>query len=46
VIREEMEAAGYQFQEEHSFLPRQNFLVFTRNSVGSRVRDPGRVPSG
>jgi ubiquinone/menaquinone biosynthesis C-methylase UbiE len=33
VIRTEMEAAGYQLQEEHSFLPRQNFLVFTLSSA-------------
>jgi ubiquinone/menaquinone biosynthesis C-methylase UbiE len=28
VIRSEMEAAGYRFEHEYSFLPRQHFLVF------------------
>ena len=29
-IRSEMEAAGYTLEHEYSFLPRQNFLVFSR----------------
>jgi ubiquinone/menaquinone biosynthesis C-methylase UbiE len=30
VIRGEMEAAGYKFEREYGFLPRQHFLVFSR----------------
>ena len=46
VIRKEMEAAGYQFQDEHSFLPRQNFLVFAARSMESRPNDSDRPGSG
>jgi ubiquinone/menaquinone biosynthesis C-methylase UbiE len=46
VIRTEMEAAGYQFQNEHSFLPRQNFLVFTLRPMHARVTDSDWLPGG
>lgn len=32
-VRQELEAAGYRFVEEHGFLPNQYFLVFTRTGA-------------
>lgn len=32
-VRQELEAAGYRFVEEHGFLPNQYFLVFTRGGT-------------
>ncbi|WP_224244931.1 class I SAM-dependent methyltransferase [Hyalangium gracile] len=33
-VRQELEAAGYRFAQEHGFLPNQYFLVFTRAGNG------------
>ena len=33
VIRRELESAGYRLESEHSFLPKQHFLVFTPHAA-------------
>jgi ubiquinone/menaquinone biosynthesis C-methylase UbiE len=41
-IRTEMEAAGYRLQREHTFLPRQFFLIFTMSQESVERRANGR----